>query len=78
MAKKFDVPSNQINNCEGEIGIILGIEHFNISPMSHIVKQKRQKQNNKNTKQKQKNQNQKAKTKEQIKTKTQTKNEKSK
>ena len=39
MAELFNVPSNQINNCEGEIGIILGIEHFNISPMSHIVKQ---------------------------------------
>ena len=39
MAELFNVPSNQINNCEGEIGLILGIEHFNISPMSHIVKQ---------------------------------------
>ena len=31
--------SNHESYCEGEIGLILGIEHFNISPMSHIVKQ---------------------------------------
>ena len=39
VAKIFKIPPTQKSNVEGEIGLIIGIEHFNISPLKSIVKE---------------------------------------
>ena len=38
MARRFSVPVNKINNPTGEIGLLIGMKHFKISPLHNIVK----------------------------------------
>ena len=39
ISQRFNVPANKINNPTGEIGLLIGMKHFKISPLHDIVKE---------------------------------------
>ena len=40
ISRRFNVPANKINNPTGEIGLLIGMKHFKISPLHDIVKER--------------------------------------